>query len=227
VSVELHLPSELPVMTLADAVFFPRTIFPLRIFEPRYRAMLRDVLASHRMFGVVNLQSDGGPLLAKDEPPCSFATAGIIHSCHGNPDGTSELLLHGVVRIRILRIVREKPYRVVEVVPVESEPGAPEPDLVLERCQLLSNLATRASLGCSYPEDISSYLESVHDYGLLADIASHLFCHDATIKQKLLETLSVHARLQRLNSHLSKEIGKIRLQKQLQGHLRDEDIGCN
>ena len=52
---EITLPDEVPVMTLAEATLFPQALMPLHIFEPRYRAMLRDVLAGDRLFAVVGL----------------------------------------------------------------------------------------------------------------------------------------------------------------------------
>jgi ATP-dependent Lon protease len=44
---------ELPLFPLPDVVLFPQEVLPLHIFEPRYRMMLRTVLASDRRFGVV------------------------------------------------------------------------------------------------------------------------------------------------------------------------------
>jgi ATP-dependent Lon protease len=44
---------ELPLFPLPDLVLFPQEVLPLHIFEPRYRMMLRTVLAEDRRFGVV------------------------------------------------------------------------------------------------------------------------------------------------------------------------------
>src|SRR2546422_8633740 len=48
----ITLPEELPVMTLPNVAFFPQALMPLHIFEPRYRQMLRDVLATNRLFAI-------------------------------------------------------------------------------------------------------------------------------------------------------------------------------
>jgi Lon protease-like protein len=53
--VEIQVPDEVPVMTLPNLAFFPQALLPLHIFEPRYRQMLRDVLASNRIFAVACL----------------------------------------------------------------------------------------------------------------------------------------------------------------------------
>jgi len=48
----MQVPSQVPVMILPNATLFPQMALPLRIFEPRYRQMLQDVLEGERMFAV-------------------------------------------------------------------------------------------------------------------------------------------------------------------------------
>ena len=48
------LPEVIPVFPLPGALLLPRARLPLNIFEPRYLAMLDDVLRSdHRLIGMV------------------------------------------------------------------------------------------------------------------------------------------------------------------------------
>ena len=49
----IEIPNTLPAMTLRGVVLFPSAMMPLRIFEPRYREMLNDVLSQDRMFAIV------------------------------------------------------------------------------------------------------------------------------------------------------------------------------
>ena len=55
-----------PVFPLAGALLFPRSQLPLHIFEPRYRAMVRDALASDRLIAMVQPQGRGA-----SRRPCS------------------------------------------------------------------------------------------------------------------------------------------------------------
>src|SRR6188474_53529 len=50
------LPSTIPLFPLPDVVLFPDVALPLRIFEPRYRAMVADALKGNRIIGMVLLQ---------------------------------------------------------------------------------------------------------------------------------------------------------------------------
>ena len=51
----------IPVFPLAGAQLFPRAQLPLHIFEPRYRAMIRDALAGDRLIGMVQPRNEAEP----------------------------------------------------------------------------------------------------------------------------------------------------------------------
>ena len=111
----MDLPSEVPVMTLPNATLFPNAVLPLYIFEPRYRRMLADSLATHRMFSVAMQRPD-----RVRETPSVVAGLGLIRAAKRNQDGTSLLLLQGIARVELDRAVRYKPYRVHRIHPLPS-----------------------------------------------------------------------------------------------------------
>jgi len=45
----------LPLFPLPETIFFPHTLLPLHIFEPRYRATVADCLVGVKRMGVVRL----------------------------------------------------------------------------------------------------------------------------------------------------------------------------
>jgi hypothetical protein len=103
-------PLRIPVFPLAGALLFPRTQLPLHIFEPRYRAMVRDALAGDRLIGMVQPRD-------QKEPPALFETGclGRIDSVEELDDGRFNLVLEGLSRFRIAReIETDTAYRKVE-----------------------------------------------------------------------------------------------------------------
>src|SRR6185436_8868709 len=118
------LPDEVPVMTLPNTAFFPQALMPLHIFEPRYRQMLRDALASNRLFAVAGLNLDEFNAPGQFEPPHRIASVGIIRACQKNENGTSNLLLQGLCRVEIVKIIRDEPYRRIQIRALVSEAGA-------------------------------------------------------------------------------------------------------
>jgi uncharacterized protein len=99
-----------PVFPLAGALLFPGGQLPLHIFEPRYRAMVRDALASDRLIAMVQPKD-------ADEPPALFEIGciGRIGACDELDDGRFNIVLEGLSRFRIAREATvETPYRQVD-----------------------------------------------------------------------------------------------------------------
>jgi Lon protease-like protein len=96
------LPSTLPLFPLPNVVLFPNVFLPLHIFEPRYRQMISDALASERMIGMVLLQPgheeeyDGAP------PVYDVGCAGLITHVERLNDGRFNIVLRGLERFRIV-----------------------------------------------------------------------------------------------------------------------------
>ncbi|OHE88199.1 MAG: hypothetical protein A3G75_09220 [Verrucomicrobia bacterium RIFCSPLOWO2_12_FULL_64_8] len=223
----IGLPDELPVMTLPKIVFFPQALLPLHIFEPRYRRMLADVLASHRIFAVAQLneQEVAGP--APAEPPHRVATAGIIRACQKGGDGTSDLLLQGLCRVEFTAILREEPYRWVRIRPLASQPGAEAGENQRLRDDLARLLALKQKFGATVPEEMAAFLQTVEDPETFVDLAAFGLCEDVALKQTLLETLDLHRRLRLFTTVARAEIEAIKLRRKLQGRLPDDHIPKN
>ncbi len=113
------IPEKLPIMALPGTCLFPGGRIPLHIFESKYRDMLKDVLSGDRMFCIGNIEQSGTEL--DDNNNISpFTTAGLLRACVLNHDGTANLILEGVKRVKILSIENNKPYKVGKVQIVET-----------------------------------------------------------------------------------------------------------
>ncbi|HEU5079679.1 MAG TPA: LON peptidase substrate-binding domain-containing protein [Opitutaceae bacterium] len=221
---EITLPDEMAVMTLPNLTFFPQALLPLHIFEPRYRRMLSETLASNRLFAVASLKPASQTEADEFEPPCRVATVGIVRACQKNEDETSNLLLQGLARVEIVRIVREEPYRVIQIRALTSKPGASSEENAKLRQQLGKLLTTKARLGAKIPGDFAQFLKTVEDPETFVDLAAFGLLEDGSFKQRLLETLDVHRRLQLFSAQVKTDIEAIKLRKKLQGSLGDDDI---
>jgi len=222
---DIQIPDVIPVMTLEDTVLFPHSVMPLFIFEPRYRKMLKDVLQTHRLFAIFN-ESNLEDAEDHEEPPSVMGTVGVVRAAHQNPDGTSNLALQGITRVRLVEIVQESPYRLIRV--------APCPDASVEECQIsgirqqiLHLIDEHPHLTQGLPKEYLKFIQSLDRPGPFIDVASHSLCHDSRLKQQLLETLSLDKRFGLLFSFLTSQCNKYELFKELQGRTRDEEIDLN
>jgi Lon protease-like protein len=223
---EITLPDEVPVMTLPHTAFFPQALMPLHIFESRYRQMLRDALATNRLFAVAGLNLTKLHNPGSVEPPYKVASVGIIRACQKNDNGTSNLLLQGLCRVEILAIVRDEPYRRIRIRALASEAGATAGEnqaLRRELSRLLNVKLKLAAAGVGSGE-MAAFLKTVEDPEAFVDIAAFSLCEDSGLKQKLLETLDVHRRLELFTHGVRTEIEALKVRRKLQGRLPDERI---
>lgn len=224
---EITLPEEVPVMTLPNVVFFPQALMPLHIFEPRYRKMLRDALATNRLFAIAGLDPQRLDEPGLFEPPQRIAAVGIIRACQKNDNGTSNLLLQGLCRVEITQIVADEPYRRIRVRALASQPGASAHDNELLRTELTRLLALKTKLAATGAGEMTAFLKTVDDPEAFVDIAAFSLCENAKLKQKLLETLDVHRRLVIFREQVRDEIATLKLRRKLQGRLPDDHIANN
>lgn len=224
---EITVPDEVPVMTLPNTAFFPQALMPLHIFEPRYQTMLRDVLASNRLFAVAGLDARKAVDPSAFEPPFRVATLGIVRACQKNENGTSNLLLQGVCRVEITKILRDEPYRRIQIHALASEPGASAQENEGLRKEVARLLSVKCRLSPGSASEMTSFLKTVHDPEAFVDIAAFSLCESNTLKQKLLETLDVHHRLELFGGQLRTEIEGLKLRRKLQGKLSDDRISEN
>src|SRR5439155_20942564 len=116
----ITLPDQVPVMPLPGALLFPHALLPLCIFEPRYQEMLEHALNHHRMFSVALIK----PERAQWQTPDDFfhiAGVGLIRACVGRGDGTSNLILQGLERVRFTGFEQGTPFPIATIDTLESD----------------------------------------------------------------------------------------------------------
>tara|TARA_B100001123_G_scaffold205904_1_gene233409 strand:+ start:62 stop:700 length:639 start_codon:yes stop_codon:yes gene_type:complete len=107
-----NLLNEIPVFPLSNAIFFPKTILPLNIFEDRYLQLVNDCMKGNRMFGMVQPRNSKG----LSPEVYSVGCLGKIISFNETTDKRFIITLLGLTRFRIRKeIQKEKLYRSFEV----------------------------------------------------------------------------------------------------------------
>lgn len=199
----LHLPEQVGVMILPDCVLFPHGGLPLHIFEDRYRRMLQDAIDSHCFFAVAQKISD----VSDDPNVCAAAvgTVGIVRASHEQKDGTSNLLLHGVIRVKFLEWIEGKDYPFAEIEPIPSlfEPANQAEAAVTTLRGCVEDAI--AELPEAVQKAVMEMLHRTDDPVILADIVSQQFIHDVELRQHLLEMESAAARISWLCKALQRD----------------------
>ena len=194
----MTLPEQVGVMVLPQTVFFPHHLLPLRIFEPRYREMLKKALEGPRMFAVA--------MEDPQRPSARVGGLGLIRSCVQETDGTSNLILQGLARIRLDHLLQVHPYVIASPEPVEdATPSPPSENVVREAlvAKILEYLEKmkipeEAGLG-----EMKKFLRHLEDHHALVDLIGGCFLRDPASRQLILETAPLTERLRLLCRKIS------------------------
>ncbi|WP_260581326.1 LON peptidase substrate-binding domain-containing protein [Sphingopyxis sp. PET50] len=179
------------IFPLPGAVLFPGLHLPLHIFEPRYRAMVQEVLVRDRRIGMIQPRVLPGE--EDREPPALYGVGcvGKIVDVEALDDGRFNLVLEGVARFRVRRELDvTTPFRQVEAeIESEAEDGAALASI--ERASL-EREAKRFAERQGYVVDWNA-VGQLDDATLVNGIAQ-VAPFDAAAKQALLETRSIEER---------------------------------
>ena len=188
----------LPLFPL-PTVLFPGALLPLHVFEPRYRAMVRDALATHGALAVV-LVTDARPVDEHGHPAIArVAGAGIIvdHTEHAN--GRYDILVHGRARGAREELPFVPPYRRARPrVVTPTRLRGSEADVSALRVAAAAFTARvrerdprfRLDLPEGAPPDV------------LADVCAHHLVLDARERQSLLEAIEPAPRVRAVTEAL-------------------------
>lgn len=186
-----------PVFPLPDLVVFPGADVPLHLFEPRYRALAEDVVASDGLFATVRLEPGYQGDYHGRPPIKRIGTLGRIVAHRARPDGTHDLVFRGLSR-GILDEVEpnDRGYRIAAVTLLH--------DVGIDRITA-GSVATL--LGCAqslsaivrkrHPE-FSLGIERIESPADLVDALAHRIVVAPDDRQRLLETRDVRIRVARL-----------------------------
>ena len=187
-------------------VLLPFAHLPLHIFEPRYRALVKDVLASDGEFGVVLIER--GQEVGGGDVRFGVGTVARIVQSAELPDGRWLVDAVGTERFRITEWLPEDPYPLALVEALEDEPSNAGPEIegeIGERRKAVEQLlrqvlALQVELGFPAPSAVRTLEENPAVAAFEAALLSPIGPMDA---QKVLEAPGTVARLALLESLLT------------------------
>jgi ATP-dependent Lon protease len=223
----LSIPGELPILPLRDTVLFPNSFMPLAVAREASVRLIDEATSMGRMIGVFT-QRDASVEEPLQDELYPIGTATHIHKMFKLPDGSLRLIVQGLARVRLERIVQTRPY-LRGAVTAADESLRDEDHLEIDALQrnIKSNFQQVVSLSPVLSDDLQALSANITDPGKLADfIASSLTTIGTPVKQEVLDTLDIRARMDSLNRILIKELEVLELGSKIQSQVQSE-VGKN
>ena len=175
-------------------VFFPKTLLPLHIFEPRYRAIIADALRGDQTICIALLKPGWETDYEGSPPVHAVACVGRIVQHEELADGRYSIVLQGQGRVMIDGFERLTPYRVGRLRPLADDARwAVAPGVSRDSKKLLALFRKRQEDSMPAVEVAAALGPQLGPEAMLNSIAMHLDVEPRG-RQFLLEIDSVGAR---------------------------------
>jgi ATP-dependent Lon protease len=211
------LPEVLPILGLSDIVIFPGAVVPLLVETGPSLKLIDDLVTGDRLFGaVLQLRPEVAEPSAADLHQIGCVSR--LNKMVKFPDGTVRILVEGLWRIRLEKFLPPKPYLRAhfELLRDETEDS-------IELQAMLRNAHKQfeeiARISTVLPEQVKLAALNTEHPGHFADLIAANLGLPLLDKQKLLETVSVRERLQKLLPLLNREQEVLTLSSKIQNDV--------
>lgn len=193
-----------PIFPLPRVVLLPGAALPLHVFEPRYRAMMHDCVTQGPRAIAMAMLAPGWEGDYEGRPRIlPIAGVGRLVADRKNADGTYDLVLLGVARVRLEELpAGDLPYRRARAIELVDRVDQDEATL---RRALEPVLATASSLATlergAGPRVPSPALEGTP--GAIADRLADRWIHETSRRQTILEAIDVGERIAQVGDTLA------------------------
>ncbi|HKO74749.1 MAG TPA: LON peptidase substrate-binding domain-containing protein, partial [Gaiellaceae bacterium] len=210
----------LPILPLKETVVFPDSMTPLAVGQERSIQLVDEAVANDSTIALVTTRNSGDEATSADDI-YDVGTAALIHKMIRVPDGTLRILVQGVRRVRMDRLVQTEPYLVGEF---SDLPDIEGPETEVEA--LARNVETLFSriigLVPYLPDELQLAAANAEDPSALANLIATTMRLKTPEKQELLEEADIEARLRKLTVILNRELEVLELGTKIQSQVQSE-----
>jgi ATP-dependent Lon protease len=222
VNLEGAVPSHLPVLPLKSTVVFPRIFIPLSVGRKRSLQLLDDLTGAERHIAVATQLDEHTEEVGFSDLHHVGAMVRVQHMLK-LPDGTVQLAVLGLRRIKLTAALSEEPYMTcaVEMLP-ESHDSIPpiEREALLRRA--ISSFQQLVTLAPHLPAELSSGAAGIDDPLHLAYYIANHTRLTTEQRQEILEINSAKGKLERLLGHMAHELEVLELGRKIQSQAEEQ-----
>jgi ATP-dependent Lon protease len=214
-----RLPDVIGILPIRNAVSYPGTIAPLAIGRKKSKALIAETVPNESIIGLLTQRN---PDVERPEFDnlYSIGTAASVLKITKLPQGSVHIVVHGIVRFRVIAIEASRPYLKARVEPLYAKVR------MTKKLQALIVSVRQAAnrviaLSPNVPEEASVMLENIDNPSALADFLAANLSLDVTQKQQLLEELDAARRLERISFILANQLEVLELSHKIQGRVKE------
>ncbi|MCX5756989.1 MAG: LON peptidase substrate-binding domain-containing protein, partial [Candidatus Hydrogenedentes bacterium] len=210
----------LPLLPLKETVVYPRMVVPLMVGRPASVAAVEECLASDRSLFICAQTDASVETPDVGELHKIGVTANILQTLR-MPDGTLKIVVEGIARAAVRRMVQGRGFSEVAVRVFTPTPLHGKKDLALTR-MVLTLFEEYVRLSQRIAPEVVMSLRNISD----ADVVSDLVCAYLSVRfeerQELLDMIDVRARLEKTANLLMRENDLLQIEQKVRDRVHDQ-----
>ncbi len=211
--------SEIPVLPLRDMVVYPHGVHPLFVGTESSIRALEAAMATDKQVLLV-AKRDAEIERPSREDLFDIGTVATLLQLLKLPDGTVKVLVEGGFRARILDFDDAGDYMAADVQSL-TEPVPPAAAEALLR-SLMNQFEQYVQLSKKVPEEVLSSLAGIDEPGRLVDTIAAQMALKIDDRQRILETVEVEPRIERILALMGAEIDLFQVEKRIRGRVKKQ-----
>lgn len=205
-------PDALIILPVRNLVLFPGTVLPVVVGRRRSVAAAQQALREQRQIGIL-MQRD-----PEAEPAPAgmrrFGTVANILRYVTAPDNSTHLICQGDQRFQVTEFLEGWPFLVARVLRIQ-EPQTKSPEIEARLLLLRQQAIEALELLPQAPAELVNAVRSADSASSLADTAAVYLDIKPEEKQEILETIDIHARMDKISRFLAHRIEVLRLTREI------------
>ena len=219
IPIDQVLPGKLPIISLMGRPIFPGIFSPIMVGNSNDVRVIEQSLANDGMVGLVLQKNDLENPDAEDL--YSIGTVAKIVKRVNLPDGGVNIFISTLKRFRIRKFLsREAP--IVAAVSYLDDVGDDTDEIKALTRALLGEMKQVSENNPLFSEEMRLNMINIDHPGKIADFITSILNIDKKEQQKILETLDVRERMEKVFIFIKKEQELLRIQKKVQAEINEK-----
>ena len=215
------IPEILPILPLKNTVLFPTTVIPITISREKSIQLIDEAYRTDKKIGVVAQISHDIDNPGDKDIYMSGTVAHIIKKIK-LPNDHTMVIIQGIQKFKITRIVEKTPYLKAEIKLIDS----PQPAIDKTLTAMLDTLKDMAiqiiDLSPNIPNEASIAVKNLDSPFFLVNFIASNMNVDVVNKQEILETTDLNKQIELIMGHLAKEIQMLQIKNEIQSKVKND-----
>src|SRR5580698_5498086 len=209
-----------PVLPVRDTVLFPHAVLPLTVGRESSIQLIQSLGEEKTILVVAQRDARQDAPLGTDLH--AIGTKATVHKVVKMPNQSLFVFTEGTERVKLTNFTQVQPFLTAEYETVDDIVPEASPELEALQRNVVGQFREIVTSSPTLSDDLQTIAINIDEPSRLSDfIASSLPFLTTSERQELLETADVKARLEKLNSHLAKEIEVQQLRNKIQNEVQD------